>query len=90
MQVIVLSILTKPFCMTGRKRTEIALSQESFYFKNLPPKILKESRECCSDIQQKLFDKVLSKNNFPDELKLPEVTPMHKNMILINLQPTNL
>ena len=50
-------------------------------FKNIPPKILKESREYCSDISdilQKLFNKTLSHKEFPDELKLADVTPIFK------------
>ena len=35
-----------------------------YTFKNRPPKILKESRECCSDILQKLFNNTLSNKEF--------------------------
>ena len=41
---------------------------KSYTFKNMPPKILKESRECCSDILQKLFNNTLTNKEFPDEL----------------------
>ena len=47
-------------------------------FKNIPPKILKESRECCSDILQKHFNNTLSNKEFPDELKLVDATPIYK------------
>ena len=51
---------------------------KAYTFKNIPPKILKESRECCLDILQKLFNNTFSDNEFPDELKLADVTPIHK------------
>ena len=44
----------------------------------MPPKIPKESRECCSDILQKLFNNNLSNKEFPDELKLADVSPIFK------------
>ena len=51
---------------------------KAYTFKNVPPKILKESRKCCSDILQKLFNNTLSNKEFPDELKLADVTPIYK------------
>ena len=51
---------------------------KAYTFKNIPPKILKESREYCSDILQKLFNKTLSNKELPDELKLADVTPIYK------------
>ena len=51
---------------------------KAYTFKNIPPKILKESREYCSDILQKLFNQTLSNKEFPDELKLADVTPIYK------------
>ena len=51
---------------------------KAYTFKNIPSKILKESREYCSDILQKLFNKTLSNKEFPDELKLADVTPIYK------------
>ena len=51
---------------------------KTYTFKNIPPKILKESRECCSDILQQLFNNTFSNKEFPDELNLADVTPMYK------------
>ena len=51
---------------------------KAYTFKNIPPKTLKESRECCSDILQKLFNNTLSNKEFPDELKIADVTPIYK------------
>ena len=51
-----------------------------YTFKTIPPKVLKESRECCSDILQKLFNNALSNKEFPDELKLADVTPIYKKV----------
>ena len=51
---------------------------KAYTFKNIPPKVVKESREYCSDILQKLFNKTLSNKEFPDESKLVDVTPIYK------------
>ena len=51
---------------------------KAYNFKNISPKILKESREYCSDILQKLFNKTLSNEEFPNDLKLVDVTPIYK------------
>ena len=50
---------------------------KAYTFKNISPKILKESTECCSDIQQKRFNNTLSNKEFPDE-KLADVIPIYK------------
>ena len=50
---------------------------KTYTFKNIPPKILNESRECCSDILRKLFNNTLSSKEFPDELTLTAVTPIY-------------
>ena len=52
--------------------------KKAYTFKNIPPKIIKESREYCSDILEKLFNKTLSNKEFPDELKVADVTPIYK------------
>ena len=51
---------------------------KDYTFKNIPPQILKESRECGSNILQKLFSNTLSNKVFPDEFKLADVTPIYK------------
>ena len=64
---------------------------KAYTFKNIPSKILKESRECCSDILQKLFNNTLSNKEFPDELKLVDVTPpIYTKDDLINLKTADL
>ena len=61
------------------KKELILLNPNKVYtFKNIPPKILKESRECCSDILQKLFNKTSSNKEFPDELKVMDVIPIYE------------
>ena len=60
------------------KELRLLNPNKAYTFKNVPPKILKESRECCSDILQKLFNNTLSNKEFPDELKLADVTPIYK------------
>ena len=51
---------------------------KGYTFKNILPKILKGSIECCSDILQKFFNNTLSNKEFPDELKLVDETPIYK------------
>ena len=63
---------------------------KAYTFKSIPPKILKENRECCSDILQKPFNNFLSNKEFPGELKLANVTRVYKKMILLNLKTTDL
>ena len=53
-------------------------ANKAYTFKNTPPKILKESRQYCFDILQKLFNNTLSYKDFPDELKLADGTPIYK------------
>ena len=54
---------------------------KAYTFKNISPKILKGSRECCSDILQKLFTNTLSNKEIPDELKLADATPIYKKYV---------
>ena len=43
-------------------------------FKNVPPKVLKSSAHSCSETLIKLFHNSMNNSEFPDELKLVEVT----------------
>ena len=61
-------------------------SNKAYTFKNIPLKILKESRECCSNILQNLLNNTLSNKEFPDELKLTDVTPIHKKEYWVGVQ----
>ena len=47
-------------------------------FKNIPPKVLKFSALSCSETLTKLFDDAMINSEFPDELKLAEVTTTFK------------
>ena len=47
-------------------------------FKNIPAKILKISRTSCSETLKALFNKTVLTGNFPNELKLVDVTPVFK------------
>ena len=48
-------------------------------FKNIPTKLLKENVDVCGPVLLKLINNALSNNEFPDELKLADVTPIFKN-----------
>ena len=47
-------------------------------FKNIPPKILKEHSDVCSPILKELINYTFKNNEFPDKLKLADVTPVFK------------
>ena len=45
---------------------------------SIPPKILKISPEVSADALQSLFDDILKTGNFPENLKLADITPVFK------------
>ena len=47
-------------------------------FKNVPPKVLKSSAHSCSETLIKLIHNSMNNCEFPDELKLVEVTAIFK------------
>ena len=47
-------------------------------FKNIPAKLLKISRNSCSEASKALFNMTVLTGNFPNELKLVDVTPVFK------------
>ena len=46
--------------------------------KNIPPKILKSSSEATVNVLRRLFNKTITKDVFPDNLKLADVTTVFK------------
>ena len=49
---------------------------------NIPPKILRQSAEVTANTLQLLFDNAISKTEFPENLKLSDVTPVFKKKVL--------
>ena len=47
-------------------------------FKNIPPKLLKSNAHSCSETLTRLFNDTMNNREFPDELKLTEVTATFK------------
>ena len=47
-------------------------------FKNIPPKILKDNSEICCPILKELINDAIKNNEFPDILKVADVTPVFK------------
>ena len=47
-------------------------------FKNIPTKILKDNADICCPILMNLINDTFKKNEFPDELKVADVTPVFK------------
>ena len=46
--------------------------------KNIPIKHLKETSDICCDILTEIINNEIKNNTFPDELKLADITPIHK------------
>ena len=47
-------------------------------FKNIPPKILKNNSDICSEPLQEIFNNCIGNSTFPDELKCADVSSLHK------------
>ena len=47
-------------------------------FENITPKVLKVSIESCSEVLIKLFNNTILTSNFPDKLKVANVSPIFK------------
>ena len=47
-------------------------------FKNIPPKILKNNSDICSEPLQEIFNNCIGNPTFPDELKCADVSSLHK------------
>ena len=47
-------------------------------FENITPKVLKVSIESCSEVLRKLFNNTILTSNFPDKLKVANVSPIFK------------
>ena len=45
---------------------------------SIPPKLLKSTKVICSEIMKTIFNNCLIKAEFPNELKLVDVTPLLK------------
>ena len=52
--------------------------KKSGTFKNIPSKIFKDSISECSSFLLNLVNELIEKSEFPDELKLADVTPVFK------------
>ena len=49
-------------------------TKKSSTFKNIPAKILKISKNSCSETLKALFNRTVLVGNFPNELKLADIT----------------
>ena len=56
----------------------------------IPPKLLKSTKTICSETLKTIFNNCLIKAEFPNELKLTDVAPILKKMILPGLRITDL
>ena len=53
-------------------------SKKATTFKNIPPKILKNNSDICSEPLQEIFNNCIGNSTFPDELKCADVSSLHK------------
>ena len=56
----------------------------------IPPKLVKSTKTICSETLKTIFNNCLIKVEFPNELKLADVTPLLKKKILPGLRITGL
>ena len=47
-------------------------------FKDIPPKILKNNSDICSEPLREIFNNCIGSSTFPDELKCADVSSLHK------------
>ena len=52
------------------------ITKKTSTFKNITPKILKASIESCSEALTKLFNNMILTSNFPNKLKVADLTPI--------------
>ena len=60
------------------KRVEKTQYKKASTFGNIPPNILRASRESCSETLAELFNNTLLTSSFPAELKFADVSPVSK------------
>ena len=64
------------------KEIKLLNIEKATTFKNIPPKVLKSTAHSCSETLRKLFSNTANNSEFPDELKLVEVTATLKEMMI--------
>ena len=60
------------------KEIKLPTIKKATNFKNMQPKVLKSSAHSCSETWTKLINNTMNNSEFPDELKLVEVTVIFK------------
>ena len=57
-------------------------SKKAGSFGNIPAKVLKESSDVCNAVLRDIWNfEILEKQNFPQNLKLADITPVYKKKI---------
>ena len=64
--------------MTLQKELRNLNTKKTSIFGNMPPNILRASKESCSKTLAELFNNTLLTSSFPNELKVAEVSPVFK------------
>ena len=55
-------------------------SKKANTFKNIPPKLLKENFDICNDTILRVINNGIRTSQFPNDLKLADVTPIFKKV----------
>ena len=69
---------TEDFVSDIEKELSNLITKKASTFKNITPKVLKDSIESCSEVLTKLFNNTILTSNFPDKLKVADVSPIFK------------
>ena len=68
----------KLLCLILKNSQEISIQKKTSTFGNIPPKILRASKEGCFETLADLFNNTLLTSSFPTELKVADVSPVFK------------
>ena len=68
----------KTTCLEIEKEIKVLNPKKASTHGNIPTKILKQSVEACKLMLTNIFNKSIEENEFPDNLKFADVTPIYK------------
>ena len=69
----------RPVTVTKVNEEPLRLNpKKAFMIHNIPPRVLKENKEIFSPWLTKIFNNSISQNEFPDDLKLGDITSLFR------------
>ena len=73
----------RPVTVTKVNEEPLRLNpKKAFMIHNIPARVLKENKEIFTPWLAKIFNNSISQNEFPDDLKLGDITPLFRRMKL--------